>query len=346
MKTRLCVIANDGVLNPATRLRIAQFVPAFEDAGYTVETFYVPYSDGVREWSMRELYTTLRASDVVFVQRALSWPLLRLLQLAGRPFVFDFDDALHYIRQRQYSAALAPTSMRDRAVVLYRTIVRGGRFYSSRKRMLDSAIRNAAAVVVVPTSVAVDEFPMRKHGNVVPVRIGWIGVPSNLFHLRLLESVFATLTARYGDRIRLVIVSNVGLDDLPIDTEFVQWSLETESDVTASFDIGIMPLQDDFFSRGKCSFKAIYCMGHGVPVVISPVGMNTELVENGVNGFLADGDDEWVDALARLIDDSGLRATMGAAARATIEERYSSNRIFALLRGLLAGITQKTAPIR
>jgi glycosyltransferase involved in cell wall biosynthesis len=154
----------------------------------------------------------------------------------------------------------------------------------------------------------------------------------------MLERVFSELSRRYGSGVRLVIVSNRSLDDLPIETEFVPWSLESESEVTSGFDIGIMPLHDDFFSRGKCSFKAIYCMGHGVPVVISPVGMNVELVENGVNGFLAESADEWIGALAQLIERPEERARLGAAARRTIEERYAASAIYPRIRSMLVDV--------
>lgn len=351
----LCVIAYVGIENPATRLRIMQFYPALEAEGYLIRPFYVPYTDSAaRTWSMRELVAAVRSSDVIFVQRVLSWWLLPLLRLAGRPIVFDVDDAIHYIRQSQFESSIDPQTIRQRLVVEYRRLLRGGAFFSSRKRLLDRMMHQAAGLVVgndnlaeyarsagvhsvvLPTAVPVETFPVHINGDDGPVRIGWIGVPSNLFHLRLLENVFAELTRRYGDRVRLVIVSTRGLDDLPIATEFIPWSLDTESDVTASFDIGIMPLQDDLFSRGKCSFKAIYCMGHGVPVVISPVGMNTQLVEHGVNGFLTSSDEEWVASLTALIDNVEVRDRMGRAARATIESRYAAGAIFQQLRDVLA----------
>jgi len=359
----LCVIAFVGIENPATRLRIVQFYPDLEAEGWTIRPFYVPHTDGSpRTWTIRELFDAMRSSDVVFIQRVLTWWLLPLLRLAGRPVVFDVDDAIHVIRQSQFESTVAPTTMRQRLTVMYRRAVRGGAVYSSRKRLFDRIIRRATALivgnenladyvrshadrfVVLPTAVPVETFPVHQVEARQPVRIGWIGVPSNLYHLRLLESVFAELARRYGDGVRLVIVSSRGLDGLPIDTEFVRWSLETESAETARFDIGIMPLQDDLFSRGKCSFKAIYCMGHGVPVVISPVGMNTQLVDNGHNGFLASSDEEWIAALVALIDDPALRERLGRSARETIERRYGADQVFQQLRDVLADVSATEAP--
>jgi glycosyltransferase involved in cell wall biosynthesis len=356
------MIAYDGVANPATRLRALQFVPMLEQGGFDVRTLIYPQGAvGILDVDAIALWREARAADVVVVQRVLSTWMNLLLRASRRPVVFDVDDALQYIRQSQYASALAPRTLRDRALVLYRTIARGSRFYSARRRPLRGMLRLADAivagnralatefsevndrVVVLPTAVPVETYPARTQGESRPVRIGWIGVPSNLFHLELLRETFAELARRYGDDVRLVIVSSRGVEGLPIATEFVQWTLETESEQVSRFDIGIMPLHDDFFSRGKCSFKAIYCMAHGVPVVISPVGMNAELVEHGVNGFLASDAGEWTAALSALIDDVALRSRMGAAARRTIEREYGSRRVFDGLSSLLAEVSDKSS---
>jgi glycosyltransferase involved in cell wall biosynthesis len=356
-RKRLCIIAYEGITNPATRLRALQYIPDLEAAGYDVETFFVPFAKGSRARRMRELWRSVSRADVVFVQRVLRVWLNGMLRAARRPVVFDVDDALHYIRQSQYASAASPTTVRHRATNLYRRLVRGDRFFSSRYRPLQSMLELAATVivgnrvlrdefaertrrvVVLPTAVPVETFPTREHGPTAPVRIGWIGVASNVFHLDLLADVFAELRERFGERVKLVVVSNRSFDRAAIATEFVQWSLESESEETARFDIGIMPLQDDFFSRGKCSFKAIYCMAHGVPVVISPVGMNADLVESGRNGFLADSTGEWIDALSRLVEDVELRRRLGAEARASIEREYGTRIV---LTGILAVLDELT----
>src|SRR5262249_7120137 len=150
------------------------------------------------------------------------------------------------------------------------------------------------------------------------IRLGWIGVRSNFFHLRMLEDVFAKLNAVHEGRVRLVVVSSEDYTSEHIKVENIRWSLEKESDEVTKFDIGLMPLQDDFFSRGKCSFKAIFCMAHGLPVVISAVGMNRDLIQQGVNGYLAETPDEWFNALDTLIQNVDLRRSMGERARKTV----------------------------
>jgi glycosyltransferase involved in cell wall biosynthesis len=362
-RKRLCIVAYEGITNPATRLRALQYIPDLEACGYDVETYFVPFPKGERAAHLRALWSSIVRADVVFVQRVLRGWLNAMLAYARTPVVFDVDDALHYIRQSQYAAAATPTTLRHRATNLYRRIVRGDRFHSSRHKPLGRMLQLAATViagnnvlrqefsgrtrkvVVLPTAVPVESYPVREHGPANPVRIGWIGVASNVFHLDLLDGAFRALHERFGDRVRLVVVSNRSFDRAAIATEFILWSLETESAETARFDIGIMPLQDDFFSRGKCSFKAIYCMAHGVPVVISPVGMNAELVESGRNGFLADTVEEWTDALGRLVEDVELRRRLGAEARASIERAYGTRTVFAGLLAVLDELSGLERPV-
>jgi glycosyltransferase involved in cell wall biosynthesis len=102
------------------------------------------------------------------------------------------------------------------------------------------------------------------------------------------------------------------------------------------FDIGLMPLTDDPFSRGKCAFKAVYCMSRGVPVVASPIGANTALIQSGINGFLSATPREWLRSLSTLIEDSELRARLGAKARETIALRYSADEVARVLPKLLS----------
>lgn len=348
---RLAVIAYDGESNPSTRLRILQYIPSLARAGFDVSTTFVSQRPEAH-FDVGASRAAIDRADIVFVQRVLRRPLLRLLSAAGKPIVFDFDDALHYIRQSQYPLAHSPRGARDALRNGYRRVLRGSRYYSGRKRLLDSMLSLSARVlvgnewladdlriplhkvVVVPTSVWVHDAPCREHHEHVPVRLGWIGVPSNLYHLDALRPVFVELDRRFGAKIELAIVSSKTID-VPISTRFIPWSLSSESAEVMLFDIGLMPLQDDPFSRGKCAFKAIHCMQHGVPVVASPVGANTTLIVSGQNGWLADSPDEWVARIGSLVANSHARAVMGRAARRTIEERYSAEEASRLLDRVL-----------
>jgi glycosyltransferase involved in cell wall biosynthesis len=184
----------------------------------------------------------------------------------------------------------------------------------------------------------------RVHRPQSPIRLGWIGVEDNLIYLRQLDKVFESLYARYGDRVELNIVSSRPIET-PLPTTFQPWSLETEDASVLTFDIGLMPLTDDPFSRGKCAFKAVYCMSRGIPVVASPVGANKALIQPGINGFLPATPQEWLRSLGTLIEDSELRARLGAKAREEIAMHYSADEVARVLPKLVSSAATRRSSV-
>src|SRR5207245_1381275 len=169
------------------------------------------------------------------------------------------------------------------------------------------------------------------------VRLGWIGTSGNFRYLEQLEDVFGYLARSYGKSLRLTIVSSAAYHSKHLESEFIRWSLLRESDSILRFDIGLMPLKDDLFAQGKCAFKAVLCMAHRIPTVISPVGMNTDVIDHGKNGFLARTRPEWVDCLSRLIEDYELRARQGEEALNTVRARFSGEYATSVLRSAMLG---------
>ena len=147
-------------------------------------------------------------------------------------------------------------------------------------------------------------------------------------------------TSGYSGDVELNVVSNETVQT-PLPTRFTPWTLESESDSVLSFDIGIMPLQDDPFSRGKCAFKAVFCMSRGVPVVASPVGANKTLIQHCVNGLLAKTTQEWVEGISALVEDAALRTHMGRTARETVEAGYSAEGAARSLRDVLSAANRR-----
>ncbi len=131
------------------------------------------------------------------------------------------------------------------------------------------------------------------------------------------------LAENHGVVVRAVGAGREAERDRFRDLELIEWSEANEVAEVQSFDIGIMPLQDQPFERGKCGYKLIQYMSCGLPVVASPVGVNAEIVREGFNGFLASNEDEWREALTMLITDGVLRDRMGRAGREIVVERYS-----------------------
>jgi glycosyltransferase involved in cell wall biosynthesis len=182
----------------------------------------------------------------------------------------------------------------------------------------------ARRVEVLPTVVDLERyksFDDRSYGfHDGPPTVGWIGQRSTAEFLYPLASLFAGL----GEK-KLMHFRAIGIDStllgLPLASK--PWSEQTEVESLNEFDIGIMPLRDGPFERGKCGYKLIQYMACGLPVVASPVGVNTTLVEHGVNGFLATSREEWEWALRTLSADPILRRRMGKAGRAKVEREYS-----------------------
>ena len=178
-------------------------------------------------------------------------------------------------------------------------------------------------VTIIPTCIDMERHLQKAYPDRpgAPVVIGWTGLHDNLGYLKPIEKVLQELAARH--RIKLLVASGGEYHLEGVEVENRRWRLEDEFDYLTGADIGLMPLEDTPRARGKCAFKALQFMGVGTPVVLSPVGMNAEVVEEGISGFLAASTAEWRDKLERLITDAGLRERMGRAARADVANRYS-----------------------
>ena len=154
----------------------------------------------------------------------------------------------------------------------------------------------------------------------------WTGSTSTNQYANLLAPVLRRAVKQVPLRLLIISITRSNIHDVAFDgvpLEFRHWRLETEVADLQAGNVGVMPLPDDEWARGKCGVKALLCMACGLPVVASPVGVNTEIVADGVNGFLAGPEEEWVEKLCRPASDEALRRRLGKAARQTVEERYS-----------------------
>jgi glycosyltransferase involved in cell wall biosynthesis len=176
-------------------------------------------------------------------------------------------------------------------------------------------------VIVVPTVVDVSKYPIHsRNGN--NVTIGWIGSRSTQNYLENIVPVFKKITDRYPQVI-VKIVSDEMSSWSSGNVVWERWGKEKEIEQLLSFDIGIMPLMDDPWTRGKCGFKLIQYMATGIPVVCSPVGVNNSIVQNGVNGFFASGTNDWEEKLSLLIEDKNLYNSMAVNSRNIAEKNYN-----------------------
>lgn len=339
MTLKLAAFTRYGALGASSRVRLLQYLPALQASGISVEVMALldddylrrKYADAVpwprvaRAYAARALEAgaAAREADVVWIEKEL-WPWVpaRLERAAwrGKPVLLDYDDAIFHNYDRHPRAAVRKLCggkidalMHDASMV-----VAGNDYLAERARRA-----GAARVEILPTVVDLKRYalPERRVADAeAPVVIGWIGSPATVQYLQVLAKPLARVAARHAIELR-VIGAPAALPGVAVTQ--VPWSEAGEVQAVTVCDIGIMPLPDSPWERGKCGYKLIQYMACGLPVVASPVGVNARIVAPGVNGFLATEPSQWEDALARLAGDAALRRRLGRAGRASVEAHYS-----------------------
>jgi glycosyltransferase involved in cell wall biosynthesis len=304
-----------GLTVAASRLRVLQYLPFLEQAGIGTEVHEFP--EGSKGWL--NLMPAIEGADVIFVQRKrLPRSALLFLKRLGKKIVFDFDDSVMF----KNSLAKNPYSLRRRMsfkrMLKYTDLVIAGNEF-----LKEEARKYHDRVVVLPTPIDGDRYREKTYPEKGKVRIGWIGDHGSIHYMESYRDVWEELGRKYGSRVELALICDTFIETKEIETVKIPWTLEGEIDGLTSFDIGVMPLFDDLWSKGKCGFKIIQYMGVGAPVVCTPVGINRDVVEDGVNGFWAGSKEEWAAKLSTLVEDAALRERMGREGRKRIVEGYT-----------------------
>jgi glycosyltransferase involved in cell wall biosynthesis len=320
----------------SARVRVGNFAPFLRQHGIGLDFRPALSSDSYRLLASRShpfrkglilAVSTARAMaprpphDLLLIHR------LRLINpLPGvdpprRVDVYDVDDALFVGSAAAVNARYQWAKQEGRRSVASmrraRLVIVGNAF------LADHASRYARHVEIVPSCVDPARQPVRSHEPVEVVTIGWIGSHTTAEYLRPLLPVIARLNERQT-RARLVVVGG----DAGVRADWLEhrpWTLASEPDQLAAFDVGVMPLPDTEWARGKCGYKLLQYFAAGVPAVASPVGMNAELLGDD-RGLVASSDDEWRAALEQLIGDVDERRQRGAASRSFVEREYSYGR--------------------
>ena len=274
-----------------------------------------------RRW---QLVRRVREYDAVYVFREaalLGPPWIELaIHRRGVPIVFDFDDAIfvpYKSPTNSYLSLLKFPGKTQRLCKIASHVTAGNPY------LADYAGRVNERVTIVPTTIDTDKYtPKPKVIDGKPFVIGWSGSHSTVQHLDTLRAILPRLSEHSRFRLRVIGTSQYQLSG--VDAESVPWRSETELDDLRRLDIGLMPLPDDPWSKGKCGLKALQYMALGIPTVCSPVGVNTDIIRDGHNGFFASTDDEWIDKLRSLFNSSELRKRLGEAGRETVGDRYSA----------------------
>lgn len=312
----------------ASRYRVLQYLPYLQSRG--VEATVSSYPRTLKE--NFHFFRNLSRYDVVFLQRKrFNQPRLGWLRRRAKRIVYDFDDSVMY----RNSKAKDPVSetRRRRFVQMIRAsdfVIAGNQFLKGEVLPFN------AKVEVIPTTIDQDRYQVKDYRiQKERVTLGWIGDHGSIHYLEKMRPIFERLGERTS-RVELKIVCDVFFDCKQIHVVKKRWTSEEEVSDLQSFDIGVMPLVDDPWSWGKCGLKIIQYQGVGVPVVCTPVGINRDLVEDGVNGFYARTSDEWEEKLSLLVEDAPLRERLGLRGREKVLEGFTLQacgpRLFDVLR--------------
>lgn len=266
----------------------------------------------------------VRNYDYLFIHReaamigppVFEWFIAKVLR---KKFIYDFDDAIWLPNFSEANARFQSLKMyaKVRRIIKWADRVTVGNLF-----LADYAKQFNSNVEVIPTTI-----DLQKHHNLdgnqeqEPLVIGWTGTHTTGRYLQDLLPALDDLALTTNFVFR--VISNQTPDFQRPYLEFVQWKKASEIEDLATFNIGVMPLEDNDWARGKCGFKGLQYMALGIPALLSPVGVNVEIIQDGVNGFLCNSKEEWKQKLAQLLADSELRNRIGSAGKRTIVDRYS-----------------------
>lgn len=346
------VLSRYGLLGASSRIRFGQYFGALAREGIScrlsplLSDAYLPlrYRDDPRRYAyalagyLGRVWALLRtrAYDVVWVEGELfpGLPAIfeSLLAMTGTPYVVDYDDALFH-KYDHWSKGLLGGMYREK---FSRLLSRSSGATAGNAYLEALCLRNSAPVVTrIPSVVDIARYIQEDSADPAdrPLTIGWIGTPHTMKHLRAVEPALRRLASEFP--LVLMTVGANPLDGYGVSLKQHSWSLDSEVRLINEMDIGIMPLADEPFERGKCGYKLIQYMALAKPVVASPVGVNTEIVSHGTNGFLANDEQGWFNALRELAASRDMRTAMGVAGRARVVEYYSVQAQAPVVAGVL-----------
>jgi glycosyltransferase involved in cell wall biosynthesis len=341
----LAVVPSIYDTSPGQRFRIEQWEPTLREGG--VEITYAPfeteelrsilYKGGNIPAKISAVVESMRRRgqeldslgdfDLVYVFReaALLGPpwFERKIARSRVPMIFDFDDAVFFAYKSPSNGYLSYLKFPQKIAEVCRLathVMAGNQF------LADYALAANENVSIIPTTIDTDKYQLiEQTGGQGLITIGWSGSFSTIQHLDTVRDVLQELATTEKFRLRVIGTPSYEIDG--VDVEAIPWRSESEIEDLRAIDIGLMPLPDDNWSKGKCGLKALQYMALGVPTICSPVGVNSTIINDGVNGFLAESNAEWIGKIKQLIHSPELRQNLGQAGRETVENGYSAKAI-------------------
>lgn len=327
--------------SPSQRFRFDHYIGYFEQNGWTVDYFglldeaqdKVFYSSGnilgkaktilSCTWKIFKKAISQERYDIVFAQRE-AYPLGTIWfenRFAKKgALVFDFDDSiwLHNVSEGNKKLAFLKNATKSNDLMALAKCVVAGNGY-----LADYAKQYSSNVHIIPTTLDTNKFVPKQRPERDYLVIGWTGSPTTVQHFETQMETLERIKHKYGEAVRFELVGDSHFRNEKLGISGKAWTADTELENLQNFDIGIMPLPDNDWTRGKCTFKGLTYMALGLPAVMSPVGMNKEVVQHGENGMLASTDDQWFDCLCQLIEQPELRKKLGDNGRITVLDKYS-----------------------
>ncbi len=341
----LFIAAHRSERSPSQRFRFEQYIPFLESKGFQCYlSSIINENDDKVLYEENNLFKKLRLlvhaimirwkdlkivneSDIVFIQREAlmigsTW-FERKVKKSKAKFIFDFDDSIWILDTSEVNKKwewLKNTGKTKKLIAMADLVFAGNNY------LANYAFQFNKNVVTVPTTVDTaifqPDFSKKKEDLVC---IGWSGSHTTIKHFKSILPVLKKLKERYLSKINFLVIGDVNFSDDELGIKGNPWRKENEVDLLNTIDIGLMPLPNDQWSEGKCGLKGLTYMALEIPTVMSPVGVNKEIIRHRENGFLADTDDQWLETLSELIEKPELRREIGKKGRITVEEKYSVN---------------------
>ncbi len=334
---KVLLLSRYGLLGASSRVRSYQYLPYLKAHGIDVTVSPLLGADYLRKlYSGKVNHLTARISpyfqrviellksrsfDLLWIEKELfpwlpSWCEMFIARL-GIPYVVDYDDAIFH-QYDTHSNIFVRKLLGNKIDAVMRNAVAvtaGNKYLMARAEKA-----GARRVEYLPTVIDLERYSVNDNAKNPVFTIGWIGSPTTVKYLEMIRPVLSEWDKKNDARLVIIGADFFKLDGVTV--EYRQWSQESEVPGIQQFDVGIMPLPDNLWERGKCGYKLIQYMACGKPVIASPVGVNSKIVEHGINGFLAESKKEWMDALDVLYTNPKKRYEIGNAGRNKVEKEY------------------------
>ncbi|MDB5282308.1 MAG: glycosyl transferase group 1 [Bacteroidota bacterium] len=337
--------------SPSQRFRFEQYLGYLQQNGFDYDFSYLINAEDDKVFyqpgntlnkgfiflkaALKRLGDVLSANkyDIIFIQREafMTGSVFFEKQFARSKakVIFDFDDSIWL---ENVSEANKKFSFLKDASKTSKIIGMSDMIFAGNQYLADYAREFNENVVIIPTTIDTEEY--RPPLNLPPkgrlnansddkICIGWSGSVTTIQHFKSAVPALLKVKEKYGDKISIKVIGDANYRHNELQVISKNWNKEDELKELSSFDIGLMPLPDDMWAKGKCGLKGLQYMALEIPTIMSPVGVNSDIIIHGLNGFLASTDNEYADLISKLIEEPGLRKKMAKAGRQTVIDHYS-----------------------